>query len=224
MQMARVNSSVSREPFNLGLGKRAPGIRLALPIVGVSLAELKLPAVVMSETKKGGDPVVSQLKCSVIKAIHRPKVLRQFVIDAKQSGRSKITVARPGVQPDDHLSISFMLHIHERVVVVTGEFRTDHHGRYSTRLHRRLGSARSLIFPIRYPGTERKPLDEAFGTGHDRSFSAIHSLPELTPKHDDRFSVLFQRAVSGDLPVYFAAVPLALCVPLISIIGRTCTR
>jgi hypothetical protein len=43
--------------------------------------------------------------------------------------------------------------------------------------------------------------------------SDIHSLPELTPKHDERFSALLQGAVSGDVPVYFAAVPLALCVP-----------
>jgi hypothetical protein len=41
----------------------------------------------------------------------------------------------------------------------------------------------------------------------------IHSLPDLTPKHDQRFSTLLQGAVSGDVPVYFAAVPLALCVP-----------
>ncbi len=43
--------------------------------------------------------------------------------------------------------------------------------------------------------------------------SDIHSLPDLTPKHDERFSALLQGAVSGDVPVYFAAVPLALCVP-----------
>lgn len=43
--------------------------------------------------------------------------------------------------------------------------------------------------------------------------SDIHSLPDLTPKADDRFSALLQGAVSGDVPVYFAAVPLALCVP-----------
>lgn len=43
--------------------------------------------------------------------------------------------------------------------------------------------------------------------------SDIHWLPGLTPKHDEQFSALLQRAVSGDVPVYFAAVPLALCVP-----------
>ena len=43
--------------------------------------------------------------------------------------------------------------------------------------------------------------------------SDIHFLPDLTPKHDEQFSALLQRAVSGDVPVYFAAVPLALCVP-----------
>jgi len=36
---------VCREPFHLRLDKRAPGIRLSLPIVGVSFAELKLPAI-----------------------------------------------------------------------------------------------------------------------------------------------------------------------------------
>ena len=41
----------------------------------------------------------------------------------------------------------------------------------------------------------------------------IHSLSELTPKHDERFSALLEGAVSGEVPVYFAAVPLALCVP-----------
>jgi hypothetical protein len=43
--------------------------------------------------------------------------------------------------------------------------------------------------------------------------STIGTLPELTPKKDDRFSALLQSAVSGDVPVYYAAVPLALCVP-----------
>lgn len=43
--------------------------------------------------------------------------------------------------------------------------------------------------------------------------SDIHSLPDLTPKHDDRFSALFKGAVSGEVPIYFAAVPLAICVP-----------
>jgi hypothetical protein len=53
-----------------------------------------------------------------------------------------------------------------------------------------------------------KPSDHA-----TIAVSDIHSLPELTPKHDDQFSALLQRAISGDVPVYFAAVPLALCVP-----------
>jgi hypothetical protein len=43
--------------------------------------------------------------------------------------------------------------------------------------------------------------------------SALHSLPGLTPKHDERFLALLQGAVSGGVPVYFAAVPLAICVP-----------
>jgi hypothetical protein len=33
-----------------------------------------------------------------------------------------------------------MLHVHERLVVVAGEFRTDHHGRYFTRLRLCLGA------------------------------------------------------------------------------------
>src|ERR1017187_1089710 len=43
--------------------------------------------------------------------------------------------------------------------------------------------------------------------------SDIHSMADLTPKHDERFSALLEGAVSGDVPVYFAAVPLAICVP-----------
>ena len=41
----------------------------------------------------------------------------------------------------------------------------------------------------------------------------LHFLPDLTPKHDERFSALLDGAVSGDVPVYLAAVPLAICVP-----------
>jgi hypothetical protein len=41
----------------------------------------------------------------------------------------------------------------------------------------------------------------------------ISFLPGLTPKHDERFSALLSSAVSGDVHIYFAAVPLALCVP-----------
>jgi hypothetical protein len=43
--------------------------------------------------------------------------------------------------------------------------------------------------------------------------SDISLLPGLTPKHDERFTALLEGAVSGDVPIYFAAVPLALCVP-----------
>jgi hypothetical protein len=43
--------------------------------------------------------------------------------------------------------------------------------------------------------------------------SDLHTLPNLTPKHDERFSELLKGAVSGDVAVYFAAVPLAICVP-----------
>jgi len=41
----------------------------------------------------------------------------------------------------------------------------------------------------------------------------IRSLPELTAKHDETFIRLAQEAIQGHLPVYFAAVPLRLCVP-----------
>jgi hypothetical protein len=41
----------------------------------------------------------------------------------------------------------------------------------------------------------------------------LHTLPELTPKHDETFLRLAQEAIQGTLPVYFAAVPLVLCVP-----------
>jgi hypothetical protein len=37
--------------------------------------------------------------------------------------------------------------------------------------------------------------------------------PELMPKRDDTFMQLAERALKGELPVYFAAVPLAQCVP-----------
>jgi hypothetical protein len=43
--------------------------------------------------------------------------------------------------------------------------------------------------------------------------SDIHLLPDFTPKHDERFSALLEGAVSGEVPVYFAAVPVAICVP-----------
>ena len=45
------------------------------------------------------------------------------------------------------------------------------------------------------------------------SVSDLHFLPDLTPKHDEQLVLLLQGALSGDVPVYFAAVPLALCVP-----------
>ncbi len=43
--------------------------------------------------------------------------------------------------------------------------------------------------------------------------SEIHTLPELTPKSDERLTALLEAAIAGEVPVYFAAVPLALCVP-----------
>jgi len=43
--------------------------------------------------------------------------------------------------------------------------------------------------------------------------SDLHVLPELSPKPDERFSTLLSEAVSGEMQVFYAAVPLALCVP-----------
>lgn len=43
--------------------------------------------------------------------------------------------------------------------------------------------------------------------------SSIKSIPELTPKRDERFMELANAAISGEVRVYFAAVPVALCVP-----------
>lgn len=36
---------------------------------------------------------------------------------------------------------------------------------------------------------------------------------ELKPQHDDTFSRLLEQAVDGATPVYYAQVPLALCIP-----------
>ncbi len=41
----------------------------------------------------------------------------------------------------------------------------------------------------------------------------LKTLPGLDPKIDDHFVDLIQRALKGRVPVYFAAVPLALIVP-----------
>ncbi len=61
---------------------------------------------------------------------------------------------------------------------------------------------------VRGADRRRKPSNRAVIAASD-----IHELPDLTPKHDERFSALLDGALSGDVPVYFAAVPLALCVP-----------
>lgn len=41
----------------------------------------------------------------------------------------------------------------------------------------------------------------------------MESLPQLTPKRDARFVSLLQEAASGGVPIYYAAIPLAICVP-----------
>jgi len=43
--------------------------------------------------------------------------------------------------------------------------------------------------------------------------SEIHDLPGLTPKRDERLMQRLEEAVAGRVQVYFAAVPLGLCVP-----------
>lgn len=45
------------------------------------------------------------------------------------------------------------------------------------------------------------------------SVDELHLLPDLTPKDDEVFMRLLDDALKGRLPVYFAAIPLALCVP-----------
>ena len=41
----------------------------------------------------------------------------------------------------------------------------------------------------------------------------IHTHPDLSPKIDEKLMSLMQQAYDGEIPVYFAAVPLVLCVP-----------
>ena len=42
---------------------------------------------------------------------------------------------------------------------------------------------------------------------------SIHSHPELTPPHDAVLTRLLESALKGDVPVYFAAIPLRLIKP-----------
>ncbi len=41
----------------------------------------------------------------------------------------------------------------------------------------------------------------------------LHIHPDLNPKEDENLLHLWEKAVKGKIPVYFAAVPLGLCVP-----------
>jgi hypothetical protein len=43
--------------------------------------------------------------------------------------------------------------------------------------------------------------------------SELHNLPGLTPQRDERHMQLLEEAVAGTLRIFFAAVPLGLCVP-----------
>jgi hypothetical protein len=56
------------------------------------------------------------------------------------------------------------------------------------------------------------------------TFGTLHFLPDLTPQTDERFSHLLSQALDGQIPVYFAAIPLALCVPSIWIIALISTQ
>lgn len=40
----------------------------------------------------------------------------------------------------------------------------------------------------------------------------IHFLPELTPKRDEMLLSLMEQALKDELPLYYAAIPLALCI------------
>lgn len=41
----------------------------------------------------------------------------------------------------------------------------------------------------------------------------LHVSPDLCPRRDDHFARLLERALANEVPVYFAAIPLAWCVP-----------
>ena len=43
--------------------------------------------------------------------------------------------------------------------------------------------------------------------------SELRLIPDLVPKHDERLSELMQQALAGKVAIYFAAVPVCLCVP-----------
>jgi hypothetical protein len=67
--------------------------------------------------------------------------------------------------------------------------------------------------------TERVLREAAAHLRAEREFRArlrvseLRTIPELTPKHDARFAELMDAALKGQVPIYFAAVPLGLCVP-----------
>lgn len=43
--------------------------------------------------------------------------------------------------------------------------------------------------------------------------ASIRTAPGLSPKRDEHLLRLLEEAVAGSLPMYYAAVPLALCIP-----------
>ena len=52
-----------------------------------------------------------------------------------------------------------------------------------------------------------------FGPKKRVNMADIHIDPGLCPNHDPTFDKLFEQAMNGITPVYFAAVPLGLCIP-----------
>jgi len=62
---------------------RAPGFSGSEHIHRSAHLDSELAAVTMRETIRGGNAVMCQLKGPVVKSIHRPKLLRGYIIDAK---------------------------------------------------------------------------------------------------------------------------------------------
>jgi len=56
-------------------------------------------------------------------------------------------------------------------------------------------------------------VEGEFRSGRARDFVHAKVLPGLTPKFDPTLDGLMDSAIKGAVPVYFAAVPLALCLP-----------
>jgi hypothetical protein len=55
--------------------------------------------------------------------------------------------------------------------------------------------------------------DEPKGRMKRVPVSELRIDPQMAPKRDERFVELLRAAVKGETPVYFAQIPLLLCVP-----------